>query len=85
MCRLVRELSPQLEIVVGGHVTAIPGIESMIDADHFVQRRGHRVDARISRRGSRLRPIRHPEIVSGMQTRIMGVRLPDRKGRLRPR
>src|SRR5690349_4961755 len=33
MCRMVRELAPQATIVVGGHVAAIPGIESMIDAD----------------------------------------------------
>src|SRR6516225_186223 len=33
MCRMVRELSPQSQIVIGGHVTAIPGIETMVDAD----------------------------------------------------
>jgi len=27
MCRTVRDLSPHSKIVVGGHVTAIPGIE----------------------------------------------------------
>lgn len=36
MCRIVREQSPGSVIVVGGHVTAIPGIEAMIDADHIV-------------------------------------------------
>src|SRR6516225_3572523 len=35
MCRMVRRLSPHSEIVVGGHVTAIPGIENMVDADHY--------------------------------------------------
>ena len=39
MCRIVRELSPASTIVIGGHVTAIPGIETMIDADHFVIRK----------------------------------------------
>jgi radical SAM superfamily enzyme YgiQ (UPF0313 family) len=79
MCGLVRKLSPQSRIVVGGHVTAVPGIEAMIDADHIVRGEGIRwmrgflgedVDA----------PIHHPAIVSGMQTRILGVRLPERKG-----
>ena len=79
MCRLIRELSPQSIIVVGGHVTAIPGIESLIDADHIVRGEGiawmreylgENVDA----------PIRHPQIVSGLQTRSLGVRLPERKG-----
>src|SRR6476646_4009346 len=37
MCRIVRRVSPRSAIVVGGHVTAIPGIEQMIDADHIVR------------------------------------------------
>jgi len=37
MCRLVRELSPDSVIVVGGHVAAISGLENMIDADHIVR------------------------------------------------
>src|ERR1035441_5866518 len=31
MCRMVRKLSPDSTIVVGGHVAAIPGIKYMID------------------------------------------------------
>ena len=79
MCRMVRELSPQSVIVLGGHVTAIPGIESMVDADHIV--RGEGIAWMREYLGQDLgAPIRHPEIVSGLQTRIMGVRLPERKG-----
>ena len=61
MCRMVRKLSPQSTIVVGGHVTAIPGVEHILDADHIVKgdgiawmRRylGEDVDA----------PIRHPAL-----------------------
>ena len=51
MCRMVRELSPRSTIVVGGHVTAIPGIERMVDADHIVRGDGDRLDARVPRRG----------------------------------
>ncbi len=40
MCRMTRDLSPQSTIVVGGHVTAIPGIEKLIDADHIVKGEG---------------------------------------------
>src|SRR5512146_764298 len=40
MCRMVRELSPHSTIVIGGHVTAIPGIEKMADADHYVRSDG---------------------------------------------
>src|SRR5437879_5993081 len=31
MCRMVRELAPGATIVIGGHVAAIPEIESMVD------------------------------------------------------
>lgn len=77
MCRLVRQHSPASTIVVGGHVTAIPDIESLIDADHVVKGEGvawlreflgERVD----------RPIAHPVIPSSFGFRIMG--LPGRRG-----
>ncbi len=79
MCRMTRELSPHSVIVVGGHVAAIPGIETMIDADHIVRGEGVAWMRRYLGEDERA-PIRHPAIVSGMQTRIMGVRLPERKG-----
>lgn len=79
MCRLIRELSPRSVIVVGGHVAAIPGIENMIDADHVV--RGEGILWMREYLGENPEaPIQHPEIVSGLETRILGVRLPDRKG-----
>ncbi|MGD0013275.1 MAG: B12-binding domain-containing radical SAM protein [Bryobacteraceae bacterium] len=79
MCRMVRRLSPHSVIIVGGHVTAIPGIEHIVDADHFVRgdgiswmRRylGEEEDA----------PIRHPHIVSGFGARTMGIRVPQPAG-----
>jgi radical SAM superfamily enzyme YgiQ (UPF0313 family) len=79
MCRMVRELSPESVIVVGGHVAAIPGVEKMIDADHIV--RGEGISWMRHYLGEdETAPIRHPAIVSGIDTRIMGVRLPNRKG-----
>lgn len=79
MCRMVRELSPQSVIVVGGHVAAIPGIETMIDADHIVRGEGVAWMRRYVGEDEKA-PIRHPAIVSGLRTRIMGVRMPERKG-----
>ena len=79
MCRLVRELSPDSVIVVGGHVAAIPEVERMIDADHIVRGEGIAWMRRYLGEDEHA-PIRHPAIVSGMQTRIMGIRLPERKG-----
>jgi radical SAM superfamily enzyme YgiQ (UPF0313 family) len=79
MCRMVREFSPGSEIIVGGHVTAIPGIEKMIDADHIVKGEGIRWMRRYLGEDDDA-PIRHPEIVSGFRTRMMGVRTPEYKG-----
>src|SRR5450759_155770 len=42
MCRLVREHAPRATIVVGGHVAALPGLDTMIDADHIVAGEGIR-------------------------------------------
>lgn len=79
MCRMIRKLSPHSTIVVGGHVTAIPGIENMIDADHIVRGEGVSWMRRYLDEDDAA-PIRHPAIVSGLRTRIMGVGLPERKG-----
>lgn len=79
MCRIIRKLSPTSTIVVGGHVTAIPDVETMIDADHIVRGEGVAWMRRYLGEDDTA-PIHHPAIVSGMRTRIMGIRLPDRKG-----
>ena len=79
MCRMIRRISPQSVIVVGGHVAAIPGIDRLIDADHIVRGEGVAWMRRYLGEDEAA-PIRHPAIVSGMRTRIMGVRVPDRKG-----
>jgi radical SAM superfamily enzyme YgiQ (UPF0313 family) len=79
MCRLVREHSPHSTIVVGGHVTAIPGIQHMIDADHIVKGEGvawfrgflgEPADA----------PIHHPVIPSSFGFHLMGLRAPKGGG-----
>ena len=79
MCRLVRQIRPDATIVIGGHVTAVPGIEEMVEADHFVKgegiswmRRFLGVDANA--------PIKHPAIVSGFGHRVMGLTVPRSKG-----
>lgn len=79
MCRMVRELSPRSAIVVGGHVAAIPGIESVIDADHVV--RGEGISWMRSYLGEdQNAPVRHPAIISALGSRMMGVKLPDGPG-----
>jgi hypothetical protein len=79
MCRMVREISPEATIVIGGHVAAIPGIESMIDADHIV--RGDGISWMRNFLGQDpSTPIEHPEIVSGFDARTLGLKLPQAKG-----
>src|SRR6185369_13433164 len=40
MCKRIRKLSPKSQIVIGGHVAAIPGLSALIDADHIVKGEG---------------------------------------------
>lgn len=75
MCRLVRQHSPSSTIVVGGHVTAIPGIESMIDADHIVKGEGV-AWLRAFLGESPEAPIEHPLIPSSFGFRMMGLPMP---------
>lgn len=77
MCRLVREHSPASEIVVGGHVTAIPGIERMIDADQIVKGEGVRWFREHLGEDVK-RPIVHPAYYSSFGFRLMGLRGPRR-------
>jgi radical SAM superfamily enzyme YgiQ (UPF0313 family) len=79
MCRMVRRLSPNSVIIVGGHVTAIPGIEDLVDADHFVRGDGISWMRRYLSEDEDA-PIRHPHIVSGYGTRTMGIRVKPGKG-----
>jgi radical SAM superfamily enzyme YgiQ (UPF0313 family) len=79
MCRMVRRLSPESVIIVGGHVTAIPGVEHMVDADHFVRGDGISWMRRYLGQDEST-PICHPLIVSGFGARTMGFRLPQVTG-----
>ena len=79
MCRLVREHAPRATVVVGGHVTAIPGIEGMIDADHIVKGEGV-AWLRGFLGEDTARPIDHPPIASSFGFRMMGWRVPGSGG-----
>ncbi len=79
MCRMVRKLSPNSTIIIGGHVAAIPGLSHMIDADQIVQGEGI-AWMRQYLGEDPAAPICHPHITSGYGTRLMGFTSPDRKG-----
>ena len=79
MCRITRRLAPSAQIVVGGHVAAIPGLQHLIDADHIV--RGEGVAWMRAYLGEDPQaPVRHPAIVSGFGMRVLGMRVPERRG-----
>lgn len=76
MCQMVRRLSPKSQIIVGGHVAAIPGLNKMIDVDHIVRGDGISWMRRYLGEDPDA-PIRHPQIVSGFGLHVMGVKIPD--------
>jgi hypothetical protein len=80
MCRLAREHSPHSQIVVGGHVTAIPGIEHLVDADHMVKGEGV-AWMRAYLGEDPAQPIVHPPIASSFGFRIMGLPMSHGVGR----
>jgi len=73
MCRRARLLSPHSEIIVGGHVTAIPGIEQMVDADHFVRGEGVRWMREHLGEDPNAK-LEHPAIISGYDHQALGFR-----------
>ncbi len=78
MCEEIRELQPQATIVVGGHITNKPGIETLIDADHICKGDGIRWFREYLGQDVNA-PILHPAAVSGFGTRIMGIPVSDKK------
>jgi len=79
MCELVRRHRPQAAIVVGGHVANKPGLRELVGADHVVQ--GEGVGWFRGYLGETAdREVRHPLIVSGFDSRTMGVPFGRGKG-----
>ena len=79
MCELIRQYQPNATIVVGGHIANMPDLAERIDADHVVKGEGVRWFRRFLGEDAD-RPIRHPQIVSGLGTRNMGVSVPRSPG-----
>ena len=79
MCELIRQHLPKAKIVVGGHIANVPDLGRRVDADHIVRGEGIRWFRRFLGEDED-RPIRHPEILSGIGTRNMGVALREQPG-----
>lgn len=74
MCRLVRQHLPRATIVVGGHISNLTHIETLIDADHVVKGDGVRWFRRFLGQDEEA-PVRHPLSYSGFGGRIAGLPL----------
>ncbi len=74
MARLVREISPETEIVLGGHGAAIEGVEELIDCDHVVKGEGIRWLRRHLGQNP-FAPLVHPSLPSTERMSIFGVPL----------
>jgi radical SAM superfamily enzyme YgiQ (UPF0313 family) len=72
MCRLVREHTPHATVVIGGHVTAIPGIERLVDADHYVKGEGVKWFREFLGEDAAA-PITHPVIPASFDFSVMGI------------
>ncbi|MBU0990997.1 MAG: cobalamin-dependent protein [Proteobacteria bacterium] len=79
MCEMIREYLPNATIVVGGHIASLENLNEMIDADHIVRGDGIKWFRRFLGQDE-AEKIRHPESLSGFQTRILGHSLKDKEG-----
>ncbi len=76
MCDLVRKHQPLAMLVVGGHIANRDRIMETLDADHVVRGDGVRWFRRLLGQDEDA-PVKHPAVISGFGTRIMGIKLPD--------
>lgn len=79
MCEMIRKALPRAVIVVGGHIASIENLGAMIDADHIVRGDGIRWFRRYLGQDENEK-IRHPETLSGFNTRMLGHSLKDKEG-----
>ena len=74
MCELVRRYLPHALIVIGGHISNLPNLSNLIDADHIVKGEGIRWFRRFL--GEDVdRPIQHPRVYTNIGTRTLGIRV----------
>ena len=83
MARLIREIQPKAEIILGGHVAAVENIEQLVDCDHVVRGEGLHWLRRYLGEDVNA-PIRHPIMPSAEHKRVFGVPAPGVCGLLIP-
>lgn len=76
MCELIRQYQPGATIVVGGHIANKEMLDQLIDADLIVRGEGIRWFQRYLGQDDQA-PIKHPMVLSGFGSRIMGMDIGD--------
>jgi radical SAM superfamily enzyme YgiQ (UPF0313 family) len=72
MARLVREIQPGAEVILGGHGAAIEGVEQLIPCDHVVKGEGIRwLRSYLGEEPDR--PLVHPSIPSSDRKQVFGI------------
>jgi len=83
MAELVREHAPESKILLGGHGTSIPGLESMIEHDHICRGEGVRWLRSLLKEDPD-RPFKHPIMPTAFGRRVLGAPLKPDTGILIP-
>jgi len=78
MCELIRQYQPNAIIVVGGHISNISNLKSRIDADYIVKGEGIRWFRKYLGEDENA-PVKHPSVISGFGSRILGLGLNSKK------
>lgn len=81
MCRMIRELAPETFILLGGHGTAVEGVEELMDCDHVIRGEGIRPLRTLLGQDPHA-PIVHPVLPSTERTSVYGVPLGGTSGSL---
>jgi len=72
MAEIIREVSPQTKIILGGHGSRIPDIETLIDCDHVLP--GEGISKLRKLLGEDMNaPIKHPAMPAADHKRILGL------------
>ena len=79
MCRLIRKHQPGAIIVVGGHIANLPDLRRWVDVDYIVKGDGVRWMRRFLAEDEN-QPIRHPQVVTNILPRTMGISLGNHRG-----
>ena len=80
LCGIIRRERPGATIVVGGPIAARPALSKELDTDHIVRGDGIRWFRKFLGQDEKA-PVRHPMVLSGFGARILGIDLPQKKGR----